>query len=98
MRPGIRPKKLIVPAEALAQVRAEAVIDRTTVGKVGVHVAEGNTIRVSGGIAVRVESLARQTAFDRLREGHARPCTGQRHRSSNRRIQSAGPEEVRQSR
>ena len=98
MRPGVRPKKLKMPAKALAQVRAEPVIDRTAVGEVGVHITEGNAIGISGGIAARVESLARQTAFDGLREGHAGPCTGQRHRGSNRRIQSAGPEEVHQSR
>ncbi len=40
VRPSVRSEELVVAGEALAQVRAEAVIDRAAVGVVGVHVAK----------------------------------------------------------
>ena len=45
-------------AEPLAQVRAQAVIDRAAVGEVGIHVAEGYAVRECCWIAICVESLS----------------------------------------
>ncbi len=46
MRPGVGSEKFVVLVEALAQVGAESVIDRTAVRVVGVHVAERNAAAI----------------------------------------------------
>ena len=59
VRPGVGTEEFVVPAEALAQVDREPVIDGTAVGEVGVHVSEGNAACEGRRIARRVE--ARET-------------------------------------
>ena len=75
VRPGVGGQKFVVLGEALAEIGAESVIDRTAVGVVGVHVAEGDAAGVGeavgrGGIAGLVEP--RQGSKNSLRLRHAR--------------------------
>src|SRR5216684_1068293 len=96
MRPGVGREDPVVVAEGLAQVSAEAVIDRAAVGVVRVHVAEGNAAGVGERrgrwIARRVE------AWQSLENGNALSyaiaATGQILSSGYGRIESARTEEV----
>src|SRR5437879_13467818 len=71
MGESVRAEELVVMSEALTQIGAEAVIDRASIGVVRVHVAERDAVLVGRRIAIRVEALAGETAFDGLCEGHA---------------------------
>src|SRR5271169_811012 len=102
MRPRVRSEELVVLCEAFAQVGGEAVVDRTPVGVVGIHVAEGDASREGpsgAGSAGGVESLAGEVALELLCEGHAtgpsRDC-GAQIQTSDGRIQAAGTKEIHQ--
>src|SRR5439155_7689652 len=96
MRPGVRGKKFILAAEALAQICAEAVIDGTAVRKVRVHVAEGNAASVirdwRDRVAVCVEAGKCSEECHRL--GDAGTVASQVLGYCNRWIQPRGTEEI----
>src|SRR6202451_4436146 len=87
-------------SEALAQVRAEAVVDRTAVGVVGVHVAEGHTAGKCCGIAGGVEAgsaYARclhklQDCWSKGGDTSSSAISGQK--IGDRGIDAAGPEKA----
>src|SRR5579864_7615018 len=101
VRPRVGREEFVMLVEALAQVGGEAVVDRTAVGVVRVHVAEGDAAAKSASnrrSTTRVESLAGETALDFFRELHARDRgrSGSDESSGNRRIQASGTKEIHQ--
>ncbi len=98
MRPGVRGEEFEVLVEAAAQVGAEAVVDGTPVGVVGVHVAEGNAAGVSAGKGSTgcIESLAGQAGFHLFSEAHTGASSGEEYGLGDGRIQTAGTEKVHQ--
>src|SRR5437660_10946960 len=94
MGESVRAEELVVMSEALTQIGAEAVIDRASIGVVRVHVAERDAVLVGRGIAIRVEALAGETAFDGLCEGHASTSARADQRCRHGRVQSPRAERL----
>src|SRR5215472_655647 len=81
-------------AEALAQLRGEAVVDRRTIRIVGIHIAEWDTVVKRSWIAVRVEALTGKAALNLLCQLYAGATSAEQYSGGDRGIQSTGAEEV----
>ena len=66
MRPGVGRQEFVMATKALAQVGAESVINGAPVGKVSIHVAEGDAVGEGRRIAGSVEALGLETLQDLL--------------------------------
>src|ERR1700689_5979023 len=95
VRPGGGREKFVVVAETLAQIGAEAVIDGTAVGIIGVHVAERDAAGEADRTAIRVE--ARDGLNQSLSLGNATErVSAEFVGADDRRIHAAGAEKVHQ--
>src|SRR6266496_4498544 len=81
-------------AEALPQVHAQTVIDRTAIGEIRIHVAEGNAVVERSWITVCVESLAGEARLQLRRRRDTGNISGEKQPTGDRRIQATGPEKV----
>src|SRR5882757_116865 len=68
MRPGVRGQEFVVAAKAFSQVGTQAVVNGASVGKVGVHVAERDTVSKGRWIAGGIEALTAKALQDLLGE------------------------------
>src|SRR5271166_5542034 len=88
MRPRVRGEEFVAAAEALAEISAQAVIARSAIGEVGVHVAEGDAVTEGAWIAVGIE-LGRGEIGNGVRYTGRKGC-------NHGGVQAGGTEEVRQ--